>query len=64
MTNPDREYRRKVYLGDGVYAQYDGYHIWLTVEDGIHTLHTIGIEPIVRDALKAYIEKYVDRKET
>ncbi len=25
----------KAYLGDQVYAQYDGYHIWIYTSDGI-----------------------------
>ena len=41
---------RKVYIGDGVYASHDGYHIWLTTErDGGE--HSIALEPPVLDAL-------------
>lgn len=41
------------YLGDGVYASFDGWQIWLTTtrENGTHT---IAIEPITLDRLLAY----------
>lgn len=38
------------YLGDGVYAHFDGYQIWLTTHEG----HRIALEPSVMDALQAY----------
>ncbi|UCG53606.1 MAG: hypothetical protein JSW58_08615 [Candidatus Latescibacterota bacterium] len=44
----------KRYLGDGVYADYDGYHIVLTTENGITTTNTIALEPPVMEALKRY----------
>ena len=46
--------RDKQYLGDGVYAQNDGFHIWLTVEDGIDVQHKIALEPQVLAALDRY----------
>lgn len=47
----------KTYLGDGVYAAYDGYHIGLTTENGISVTNEIMLEPLVVDALLAYIER-------
>ena len=44
----------KVYLGDGVYADFDGYHIVLTTEDGIETTNTIYLEAAVLNALNRY----------
>lgn len=41
------------YLGDGVYATFDGYHIWLSTQEG----HRIAVEPAVYMALKAYAQK-------
>jgi hypothetical protein len=42
-----------VYLGDGVYASHDGYHIWLRTErDGRE--HLIALEPYVLTALAEY----------
>lgn len=41
------------YLGDGVYAEFDGYHIWLSAErDGF--THRIAIEAQVLDSLVSY----------
>ena len=41
-----------VYLGDGVYASCDGYHIWLAVNH--HMNKQVALEPRVVDALLAY----------
>jgi hypothetical protein len=47
----------KLYLGDSVYAQDDGFHIVLTTENGLPTdpSNTIALDPYVCDALMAYI---------
>lgn len=42
------------YLGDGVYASYDGYHIWLRT-DRYGTEHKIALEPHVLYALSEYV---------
>lgn len=48
------------YLGDGVYASFDGYHIWLAVNH--HENKVIAIEPSVLQSLidyaKSINEKY------
>lgn len=44
----------KTYLGDGVYADFDGYGIVLTTENGISVTNTIVLEPEVYEALVAY----------
>jgi len=51
MKNPG-----EVYLGDGVFASFDGYQIWLRTprENGDHS---IALEPPVLTSLMAYIEK-------
>lgn len=47
---------KKVYLGDSVYAAFDGYHIVLTTENGYPTdpSNTIALEPDVYTALMRY----------
>ena len=40
------------YLGDAVYASFDGYHIWLTTGDGND--QRIALEPSVFNALIRY----------
>ncbi len=42
----------RVYLGDGVYASFDGYHIWLAVND--HRNIVVALEPDVFDNLIKY----------
>jgi hypothetical protein len=42
------------YLGDGVYASFDGYQIWLVVEPGSKA---IALEPAVLDALNDYARR-------
>lgn len=44
----------KKYLGDGVYADYDGFHIVLTTEDGINITNTIYLDLQVLDALQKF----------
>ena len=46
----------KIYLGDAVYAEFDGHDITLTTEDGINTTNTIILEPTVVDAFVEYLE--------
>lgn len=38
------------YMGDGVYAEFDGYQIWLYTQDG----DRIALEPAVYMAVRAY----------
>lgn len=40
------------YIGDGVEASYDGYHIWLKTVDGNN--HQIALEPDVLKKLDQY----------
>jgi hypothetical protein len=42
------------YLGDGVYASFDGYHIWLKTGDG-HD-QQIALEPSVYFSLRRYAQ--------
>lgn len=44
---------RETYIGDGVYASFDGYQIWLRAprENGDHR---VALEPSVFDALTAF----------
>lgn len=38
---------QKEYLGDGVYADFDGYHVVLYTHNGISRTNTICLEPEV-----------------
>lgn len=45
----------KTYLGDGVYAEFDGYGIVLTTEDGISVTNRIVLEFDVYEMLVKYV---------
>lgn len=43
------------YLGDGVYASFDGFQVWLAVNH--HANHVVALEPTVMLALIRYWER-------
>jgi len=45
----------KTYIGDGVYAEFDGYGVVLTTENGIEETNRIVLEP----EILAYFLKFV-----
>ena len=47
----------KDYLGDSVYADFDGYGLMLTTENGLGASNTIVLEPAVIEALLRYIAR-------
>jgi hypothetical protein len=47
----------KTYLGDSVYAEFDGYNIVLTTEDGDDPSNIIYMEPEVVTSLLRYIDR-------
>lgn len=47
----------KTYLGDGAYAQFDGYSVILTAENGIHATDTIILDPEVLHALLKFSQR-------
>lgn len=48
---------KKFFLGDGVYAFFDGFALVLTTENGIETTNRIVLEPDVWVALTAYVAR-------
>ncbi len=44
----------KEYLGDGVYLDFDGFHIILTTEDGVSVTNTIFLEPEFPEQIVQY----------
>jgi hypothetical protein len=51
----------KLYLGDGVYVDFDGFHIVLTAENGVEATNTIYLEPDVLQHLEMYVAKLRER---
>lgn len=47
----------KDYLGDSVYADWDGFSVTLTTENGEGPSNTIILEPDVLAALNRYVER-------
>jgi len=55
----------KIYLGDSVYADFDGYHIILTTENGYpdDPRNRIALEPSVLDKLNHYARRITAARE-
>jgi hypothetical protein len=47
---------KKVYLGDGVYGEWDGYHVILTAENCNGRHNTIFLEEPVISALNTFVQ--------
>lgn len=54
-VSPRPEQPQPQYLGDGVYASFDGYQIWLAVGD--HRNKVIALEPGVMALLVNYANR-------
>ncbi|HEY3493708.1 MAG TPA: hypothetical protein VGK73_03435 [Polyangiaceae bacterium] len=50
------------YLGDGVYASFDGYHVWLRTGSHIEAEATsqVALDPVVLQGLIAYQKQVVE----
>lgn len=60
MPNTDN-LQEKTYLGDGVYAGHDGYHIVLWLEyGGSYGTDAIALDPVVLAALDRYRNRITD----
>lgn len=55
----------KDYMGDSVYASFDGYHIILTTENGLPSdpSNRIAIEPQVLEAINRYAARLAEKRE-
>lgn len=45
----------ETYLGDGLYASYDGYQLWLRAPRGCGEDHRVALEPAVYRALLDFV---------
>jgi len=57
------EYFPRSYLGDGVYAVYDGYGINLMISNPDNPTDIIYVEPDVLDALNGFYKRCTERSE-
>lgn len=53
----------KIYLGDAVYCEFDGYQFRLTTEDGMGPTNEIFLEPQVLDILNKFADKVLKPQE-
>jgi len=51
------------YLGDGVYAIFDGYGVWLHANDHLNPTDRIYLEPEVLKALNRFVEQWKTQEE-
>lgn len=56
MSPTDPSNVEPTYLGDAVYASFDGYHIWLHLNDH-RSPGLIALEPAVLAALRDYAKR-------
>ncbi len=59
MNQPLQSTPHKQYLGDAVYADFDGFFIVLTTENGVSATNTIMLEPGVAKKLGEYLKKFL-----
>lgn len=48
----------KIYVGDGVYAEWTGYSLILTTSNGLQDTDTIHLEPWMLKVLKALVDRF------
>jgi len=53
--------REATYLGDGVYASHDGFHVWLAVNHHENNVVVVALEPQVLANLVKYVEMLKER---
>ena len=44
----------ETYLGDGVYASFDGFQVWVWTSNGLRESERIALEPGVLEALNRF----------
>lgn len=48
---------KRAYLGDGVYASFDGYQVWVWTSDGIMDSKKIALDPDIIASLVSFYER-------
>ena len=60
MTNNESPKR---YIGDGVYAIFDGYGIWLHANHHEHPTDKIYLEPIILERINKFYRDQIEKRE-
>lgn len=53
----------KSYIGDGCYAEWDGYAIILTTSNGLENTNTIVLDPEVFEGLVSFVKSAEEKKD-
>jgi hypothetical protein len=61
---PDPGCEEQIYLGDSVYAGFDGYNVVLTTNNGLGANNVIYMEPAVLNALDLYRKRLTESHES
>ncbi len=51
------------YMGDGVYAQFDGYYVWIYTYNGVSVSNAIALERDVFNAIGEFGSKAAQKME-
>ena len=46
------------YIGDGVYAWFDGYQVWIYTSNGVEESKPIALDPLTMNSLINYANKH------
>lgn len=49
--------KNQTYIGDGVYAGFDGYYIWIWISNGVSQSEKIALEPETMLSLDKYAKE-------
>lgn len=55
------EMQREAYIGDGVYATFDGWQVWIYTSNGVDKSKAIALEPAVLEALNKFADQFYRR---
>ena len=51
-----------IYIGDGLYASFDGTQIWLQAYDGINVYNEVALEPHTLANFEEYVKELRHKK--
>lgn len=50
---------KRQYLGDGLYMEFDGFHVWLITSDGVTDKNKVAMDP---DVLNEFVKQLKELK--
>ena len=64
MPHPFANDPTATYLGDGAYATFDGYQVWVHTTNGISITNSIALEPVTFRNLQEFYKTQTNQGET